>query len=485
MELSVFTVLVGVGYWIQGFRCFPWLAVNFYLMNTLRVDSTTLQILQTSATLPMVAKPIYGIISDAVYIAGAHRLPYIIIGGLLQAISWGAIVFIPAAGSSIYIMTAFLLVSNLGASIVEVASDALVAETGKKAKTSSSGELQSFAWIAIAAGGVMGNLLGGIAISRVDAKIMFVIFGFLLSIQVMICLTVDEKSFGLPSSQEVPGLGVNSRKEKGEAPSVTERLGESPMPNKSFCSESKRDELGTQAIKSKRAAVRAFMKNVQKQVFNLSGALKNPQIAYSLAWFAISYAMIPILTGTMFFFQTQHLKLDPTILGLAKVVGQIGLLLGSIIYNRFLKDISLRKLLVSMQILLSFCMLSDIFLVNQLNIRLGIPNSVYILGASALVEVVSLFKILPFTVSLAQLCPPGCEGSLMAFVMSVQSLSSIVSGYLGVALVSFLGVSSENYSRLPLAIFIQSMATLVPLIWISFLPDRESTKHQKDESKLS
>lgn len=474
MELSVFTVLIGVGYWIQGFRCFPWLAVNFYLMNTLRVDSSTLQILQTSANLPMVAKPIYGIISDAVYIAGAHRLPYIIIGGLLQAISWGSIVFIPAAGSSVYIMTAFLLLSNLGASIVEVASDALVAETGKKAKASSSGELQSFAWIAIAAGGVMGNLLGGIAISQVDARTMFIIFGVLLSIQVVTCLTVDEKSFGLPNSQKV--------KEKVEAPSVTERLGESIMPNKPFSSESKCGESGyTQTINSKRAGECAFVKSVQKQVSDLLGALKKPQIAYSLAWFAVSYAMIPVLTGTMFFYQTQHLKLDPTILGLAKVVGQIGLLLGSIIYNRFLKDISLRKLLGSMQILLSLCMLSDIFLVNQLNIRLGIPNSVYILGASALVEVVSQFKILPFTVSLAQLCPPGCEGSLMAFVMSVQSLANIISGYLGVALVSFLGVSSDNYSGLPLAIFIQSMATLVPLIWISFIPDREPTKYQKDE----
>ncbi|KAH9320706.1 hypothetical protein KI387_015345, partial [Taxus chinensis] len=65
--------------------------------DNLRVDSATLQILLSSATLPMVAKPVYGIISDAVYIAGAHRLPYIIIGGLLQVISWGSIVFIPAA----------------------------------------------------------------------------------------------------------------------------------------------------------------------------------------------------------------------------------------------------------------------------------------------------------------------------------------------------------------------------------------------------
>ena len=52
--------------------------------------------------------------------------------GLLQAISWGSIAIIPTAGSSIALMRAFLLLSNLGASVVEVATNSLVAECGKK-----------------------------------------------------------------------------------------------------------------------------------------------------------------------------------------------------------------------------------------------------------------------------------------------------------------------------------------------------------------
>ena len=119
-----------------------------------------------------------------------------------------------------------------------------------------------------------------------------------------------------------------------------------------------------------------------------------------------------------------------------------------------------------MQILLSVFMLTDIFLVKQLNIQLGIPNEAYIIGASASMEAIAQFKLFPFTMLLAQLCPAGYEGSLMALFMSVQCLASIVSGYLGASLASFLGVSSWNYSRLPLGIFIQSMATVVPLTWI-------------------
>lgn len=73
--------VLGLGYWVQGFRCFPWMAVNFFLKDGLQVDPSTLQLLQNSANLPMIGKPLYGVISDAVYIAGQHRIPYLALGG--------------------------------------------------------------------------------------------------------------------------------------------------------------------------------------------------------------------------------------------------------------------------------------------------------------------------------------------------------------------------------------------------------------------
>ncbi|EEC79151.1 hypothetical protein OsI_19820 [Oryza sativa Indica Group] len=57
---------------------------------------------------------------------------------LLQAISWLAIALWPAI--SLPVLTIFLLLSNFGASICEVANDAIVAEAGKQA-TSSSGSV--------------------------------------------------------------------------------------------------------------------------------------------------------------------------------------------------------------------------------------------------------------------------------------------------------------------------------------------------------
>ena len=114
--------------------------------------------------------------------------------------------------------------------------------------------------------------------------------------------------------------------------------------------------------------------------------------------------------------------------------------------------------------------MSDIFLVCRLNIKAGIPDRFYILGASAFVEAIAQFKVLPFSIMLSQLCPPGSEASLLAFFMSCHCLALIVSGYTGTMLASFLNLSVDSFVGLPLGILIQSLAALLPLLWISCIP---------------
>ncbi|KAF8380832.1 hypothetical protein HHK36_028326 [Tetracentron sinense] len=414
--------LLGFGFWVQGFRCFPWMAVNFFLKDGLSVPPSTLQLLQNSANLPMVGKPLYGVVSDAIYIRGQHRIPYIAIGVLLQAVSWLAIALLPPSNISLISITLFLLLGNLGASIVEVAHDALVAETGKQ---SYSGELQSFVWMATSIGGVLGNLLGGFTVDHFSPQLMFLAFGLLLLIQFFITIPIRETSLNLPKSSSSSGIG--------------------------------------------------------KQLSRLAFALRKPEIGYSILWFSMSYAVIPVLTGTMFFYQTQHLKLDSVVLGLSKVFGQAAMLLWSVIYNRKLKSVPPRKLIAAVQATMAVFMVSDVLFVNQIYRKMGLPDSVYVVIFSGLLEVLFFFKVLPFSVLMAQLCPPGCEGSLMAFLMSAIALAFIVGGYLGVALASYVGVSGQDFSGLPRGILIQAACTLLPLYWSSWIPDDVKPQMKKKD----
>ncbi|KAL6291856.1 hypothetical protein ACE6H2_009366 [Prunus campanulata] len=355
--------VVGFGYWVQGFRCFPWMVVNFFLKDGLCVDSSTLQLLQNSANLPMVAKPLYGVVSDAVYIRGQHRIPYIAFGG----------------------------------------------------------ELQSFFWMASAMGGVLGFLLAGLSIDRFSPQKMFLFYGLLLTVQFFLSIFVQESSLDLP---------------KGTA------------------------DVG-----------------IQEKFTELLVALREPEIAYSITWFAASYAIIPALTGTMFFYQTQYLNIDSSVLGISKVFGQVAMLLWSVIYNRHLKSVTPRKLISAIQVTMAVFMVSDVLFVNRIYRNyMGVPDNFYVVMFSGLSEVLFFIKILPFSILIAKLCPPGCEGSLMAFVMSAIAVAFIVSGYLGVVLASYAGVTGNDFSGFPLALLIQALLTLLPLYWSSCIPDDVKSK---------
>ncbi|KAF1890623.1 hypothetical protein Lal_00013218 [Lupinus albus] len=422
--------VLGLGYWVQGFRCFPWLAVIFFLKDGLSVDPSTLQILQNSANLPMVGKPFYGLVSDSIYIYGQHRLPYVALGAFLQVLSWLAIANSPST-MSIFTISIYLLLSNLGAAIAEVANDAIVAEMSKQppsstknSQPSSSGNLQSFVWIASSVGGVLGNLLGGIFISRFAPQSMFLVFGLLLALQFFITISVSENSLGLPKS---PSVGI------------------------------------------------------KKQLSELLVALRKPEIAYSISWFAASYAIIPALTGTMFFYQTEYLQINSSVLGISKVFGQATMLLWGIIYNQYLKSVPSRKIISTIQAMMAFLMISDFLFVKGFYREIGVPDSLYVVIFSGFLEVLFFFKILPFSVLIAQLCPQGCEGSIMAFLMSAIAFAFIVSGYFGVALASYIKVTGTDFSGLPLGLLIQAACTILPIFWSSCIPDDVKSKAKKKD----
>uniref|UniRef100_A0A1J3C7G4 Putative folate-biopterin transporter 7 n=1 Tax=Noccaea caerulescens TaxID=107243 RepID=A0A1J3C7G4_NOCCA len=423
--------LLGFGFFVQGFRGFPWLGANFFLTDELRVNPSVLQLLQNSANLPMVAKPVYGIFSDAVYFFGQHRIPYIAFGALLQAISWLAIVFLSRSNVSILALSIYLLLSNLGASLVEVANDAIVAEAGKQkcpssssqqSSSSTSGELASFVWMASSLGGILGNLLGGIAIKTFSAQSTFLVFGVLALVQFFVTINIEEKSLNLP---------------------------ENPSPA-----------------------------GIRKHLSDLSQVLRKPEISYSIAWIALSTAVVPVLTGTMFFYQTKFMKIDASLLGISKVVGQIAMLLWGFAYNRWLKSIQPRKLITFIQVTIGVFVISDVLFVKGIYRDLGVPDSVYVILFSGILETLFYMKNLPFTVLMTRLCPPGCEGSLMAFVMSAIALAFIVSGYLGIVLASFVGVTVDDFSGFSSGLAIEAICVAIPLVLTSWIYDETETKEK-------
>ncbi|KAJ6753574.1 FOLATE-BIOPTERIN TRANSPORTER 4-RELATED [Salix purpurea] len=54
-----------------------------------------------------------------------------------------------------------------------------------------------------------------------------------------------------------------------------------------------------------------------------------------MAWFFLAQVTVPNLSTVMFYHQTEVLNLDASFLGTARVVGWLGLMLGTFTYNRY------------------------------------------------------------------------------------------------------------------------------------------------------
>lgn len=306
-----------------------------------------------------------------------------------------------------------------------------------------SGELQSFVWLAMAFGGVVGNLTAGYAMKILTPKNMVQIFISLLTIQVLLTLHVSERSFGLGSVRDTD-----------DNPELKQFQG--------------RKDVGSA---------------MWDQMAKLKEALQKPALHRPLLWFLSSFALIPGLGSSMFFFQTEYLGLNASVLGLARLVGQVGLIFGSMLYNKALKGVPVRRLFVYVQILLSLCMLTDVVFVKRINLELGIPDKWFVLGASAFVEAIGQFKSLPFMVLLAQLCPSGSEASVFSFFSAASCLAGLLNGYLGVVLSSQLNISAKDFSGLPTGILISASCALLPILWIGLIPEEgKSAKETRTNS---
>ncbi|XP_021866051.1 probable folate-biopterin transporter 8, chloroplastic isoform X2 [Spinacia oleracea] len=344
---------------------------------------------------------------------------------VLEVLSWGPLSLIPFVGEALPTLMACVLLSNLGAAITEVAQDALIAEYGQKHKIVG---IQSYAFMAIAVAGILGNSLGGILLLKIYPRALLLIFTLLLSVQLLISLLTKEESLGL----QKPVVNQSS------SISIVEQS--------------------------------STISNIKKQFSGLQVALTEDKISRPLFWAVASIAVVPMLTGSIFCYQTQSLNLDPSIIGISKVIGQMLLLSLTVLYDRFWKNIPMRKLIGIVQCLYAFSLLLDLILVNQINLKLGVPNNVFALCFSGLAETIAIFKTVPFFVLIGSLCPSGSEASVTAFLASALTLSSIISCFLGIGLTSILGITSDNYSSLSVGIMLQSLAALVPLVWINNLP---------------
>lgn len=410
---TAFLVLVCVVYAVQGFNSFSALAINYFFKDNLKLEPAESQTLMTLMMFPWGVKPVYGIISDSLPFFGYHRKSYMILFSSLGALACLAL-SIPDGISTPLGAVCVLLVNSLSAAVIDVVIDARVVEMSRLDPKHGANDLQSISWMSMSLGGVFGSFLSGPATHQLGVRGVF--FFAAAGPCVILCFSV--------------------------------------MMHEAKATASRRN-FGTSA---------------KRQLRQLKGAITTPVIWKCALWVFLSGAVSPGYSQIFFYFSTDVLQFSPEFLGTVSAFGFAFLLLGTLVYNAFFKDVSFRRIFLLAQLSLALVSMLDVILVTRTNLDMGIPDKAFVLGDAVIADVISRLKTMPVLVLCAKLCPKGVEGTLFALLMSISNFSYSVSEFWGAIICHALGISKGSFDNLWLAIVIRSTLKVTPIFFLFLIP---------------
>merc|ERR1719482_1670252 len=139
-----------------------------------------------------------------------------------------------------------------------------------------------------------------------------------------------------------------------------------------------------------------------------------------------------------------------------------------------MKDWSYRRLLLFTNVTASMLAMADVVLISRLNVRLGIPDTSFVLGSSVLQSVVGQWMWMPGIVILSQLCPKGMEATMYALLAGCHNLGNTIAGNCGALVLMWLGckpqgqdAESDQFKNLWMG---SAMSTVLPMFTLLLIP---------------
>ena len=396
-------------YFVQGILGLARLAVSFFLKDDLGMTPAEVSAMLGIVVLPWVIKPLFGFLSDGLPLFGYRRRPYLILSGFLGTIAWIALATVVESPLA---ATVVITLTSLSVAISDVIVDSLVVERARKESLSDVGSLQSLCWGTSAIGGLITAYLSGFLLEIVTVKTVFLITA---SFPLIVC---------------------------GVAWLITE------------------EKVGN----------RSDLHTVKQQISQLRQAVSQKTIWLPMAFLFIWQAT-PTADSAFFYFTTNELGFQPEFLGRVRLVTSIASLVGVLLFQRFFKTISFRKIFTWSTILSSVLGMTTLLLVTHANRALGIDDHWFSLGDSLILTVMGQIAYMPVLVLAARLCPPGVEATLFALLMSVYNLAGLLSHESGALLTHLLGVTEHQFENLWILVIITNVSTLLPLLFLNWLPN--------------
>ena len=433
--------LPAFNYFMWMVNAIPGLGVMYYLQNALGLQPYTFGIVLQVVAIPWLVKPLWGILCDLYPLGGERRRSYILMGCIVNAVSFSAL----ASGHiSLYGTIGFLAVSSLSMAISDVAVDAMVVDIVKEEFGDCVGDMQSRIAMARTIGSATGAIISFLYFLQYSNPLhLFAITAACTCILLFLCI-ICLRDIPLRRS-----LGVNK--------------------SISTC--------------------RVLCKHLRTCV----EILWVPDV-YGSMLFIIMWGCVPSSGTGMWYYITEPtshggLGISKKVVALMQVVAGIVAAVGIYIYRKYMHVVSLRTFLCWMIVLTSILSMVPVIVTEHLN---GTVSPIwFIFGDDVLLSAAFRVTILPIAILCAYHCPRGSEGTVYAGMMSIVNIADMIGDTLGTMITSWLDIKRGDdghvdFSNITTLVVIASLTMLIPILLLRLVPKKlpRSMIPEIDEEKL-
>lgn len=462
---------------MKGFAAAFTAPCSSFLYRSYKVPGPQMQIYGGVTQLPWAMKPVIGLISDALPVFGYNKAPYMLLASLLGMLACGCVGVLPQTHFGVDRLVACLFLMQLQFSTCDLLVEAKYAEK-MQSKPEHGPALMTFVWFGLQVGGLVAIATVGPIMHHFGPKVPY-----------LIAL--------LPASFIIVPVAKNYLDETQKSPNEALQDRALLMEQKEACFLCGLMFAGTIAltvlgISFESAAVNAGAAVAVAVIMLLAFSIVlRPIIAKVNAFFLIQTSLGVSIGGASFYFYVDtpeqypegpHFSMEffTSVLG---VVGSICSLLGIYMYQKYASNWTYRGLLLVSNLALSVLSVSDVIMFTRLNVRWGIPDQAFVLGASVLTSVIAQWMWMPGVVILSQLCPKGMEATMYALLAGCHNLGNTIASNCGALLLEWLGcqpggnpAESAQFKNLWIGSVVSTVLPVLTLVMMPWLiPDARQT----------
>lgn len=439
-----------------------------YLYGSYKVAGPQMQIFGGVTQLPWAMKPVIGLVSDALPIGGYHKAPYILMASVFGIAACASIGAAPHEHMSAERLVICLFMMQLQLSTCDLLCEAKYAEK-MRAKPEQGPALMTFVWFGLQFAGLLAVAAIGPIMKHFGNRIPFLMA--LIPMSLIVIPVAKNYLEEDPRHSEEKAKMRDMMSQQKEAVFLCILM---------FCGTITLTVLG---IVYEDATINAVGALIVAIVMLVSFSLVlRPIIAKVNAFFLVQTSLGISIGGASFYFYTDTPEQYPegphfsqefftSVLG---IIGSLCSLAGIYSYQKYACNWSYRGLLLFTNVLLSLLSVTDIIMFTRMNVRFGIPDQAFVLGASVLTTVIAQWMWMPGVVIMSQLCPAGMEATMYALLAGCHNLGNTIASNCGALVLEWLKCQpsgavgeSDQFKYLWVG---SALSTVLPMLTLMLLP---------------